>query len=188
MEVIVDIIRYGAPLALVVMGAAVSVCPPPRENRRAVLAWIAAFGIVGILITGVQVYSDANERAERKALQDQITGGDNYAFFIAEPKVAPNGENYLTVTTTGPMPIFDCSIRFLSPNGEISGSREWAFRPLPKTTARFAHTTLPPGRYRADCIMGEKVWRQDIEFTRRPNGIDQTFRVMKDNQVMKEGP
>ena len=147
----------------------------------------------GIMVLGLS--SMANQAKEAAELKEKITklgafitGGDNFAFFTVEPKIASNGENYLTVTTTGPMPLFDCSMRFLSPNGEVVGGREWSIRPLPKVTARFAHLTLPPGRYRADCIMGEKSWQQHLEFSRTTNGIDQVFWVEKNNRVVKEGP
>jgi hypothetical protein len=188
METLFACIQFGGPWILVVMGAFVSLKPPRRENRRSIWIWIVAFGFVGTANTGVQVQSDNRDRNAREVLRVKLTGGDNFAFFTVEPKIAPNGENYLTVTTTGQMPFFDCSVRFLSPNGGVIHSREWSIRPLPKTTARFNHTTLPLGRYRADCVMGEKSWQQHFEFDRTPNGIDQVFWVEKDNQIVKEGP
>jgi hypothetical protein len=148
--------------------------------------WALIFG--GLVAVSLGFWDRAKSAQETADFRANVTGGDNYAYFKVEAKIAPNGENFLTVTTTGPMPIFDCSIRTLSALGKVSNSREWPIRPLPKSNARFSYTTLPPGRYRADCVMGEKSWQQHLEFSRTPGGIDQIFWVEKDNRIVKEGP
>ena len=162
-----------------------------RMKRIAIIGLLvasAAIMLFGLWSTAQKAEESADMKRKIDRLYTSVTGGDNFAFFTVEPNVATNGENHLLVTTTAPMPAFDCSMRFLSPGGDVVDSREWSFRQLPKVTARFSFATLPPGRYRADCIMGQESWQQHLEFGQTPDGVDQVFWVERGNQVVKEGP
>lgn len=159
MELFLDIVTNCGALVLALMGVAVSFNPPESKDRRRQWRWFWGFAVVGAVVTIAQVWASARGRAAQEEFETKMTGGNNYAFFQAESKVAPSGEYYVLMTTTGSLPPFYCSVRTVSTAGDVIGNREWGFPPLPKVTARFPHTTLPPGRYRLDCLMGEKSWR-----------------------------
>lgn len=169
------------------MGVAVTFNAPPADDRRKQWKWFWGFAVVAGVVTVAQVWASARDREARESFEAKVTGGNNYAYFDAEIHIAPNGEHYVGVTTTGQMAIFDCSVKRLSADRRVVDHREWAFRPLPKVRARFSYTTLPPGEYRFDCIMGDKTWRQHLTFEPVPEGIKQEYRVEKDGEDVKEG-
>ena len=104
METLFACIRYGAPLALVLMGAVISLRPPRSANWRAICAWIISFVIVGGSLTAVQVHTDTIDRNEREALEAELTGGNSFAYLRIRDAVSRDGGNFAEITTTGALP------------------------------------------------------------------------------------
>ena len=179
MDTAIAIIQYGAPWVLAVMGAVVAVKPPPVKDRKAQFRWIAAFVIVGTLVTVAQVCSDARDRAAQKTFEAKLTGADNYCYFQAlldKPQPGGGFEWQLSNKEQRPIPnIKVCLYRAIDGKDQFIKCWEEGMC-VPHSINQMADEgPIMSGKHRF-IFFAANTWEQTLEITKEKEGEASTQR------------
>ena len=176
------ILDIASKLALMGLAAYMTVNPPHKPSRTLIAVWVTVFLALGAVSIWVGVEQDT-------ALEDALTGGDNYAYLRVRPETDQRGWNKVAIETTGALPSLHVGFYPVSPDGQVLREKQWwvPFENLPHTTFH-PNIALPAGRYEINFLMGAKKWVEHLEFKRSGKAVKQVFRVERDGEVIYREP
>ena len=189
MDAVLVIIQFGGPLILMIMGGIGAVRPPDRKNKGAIRAWIGAFVIVGVLISGASGYQRHLDRLERRnakiafeTLEKKLTGEGNYAYLqVRPPKTYQNKYHYQLV---GKGRTHRVNIGWYPLDKDGVPLREYWQDPIPviDNTIVNQRNPIPEGRYRINFSADEGKWEQFWTLSSAHSVLEEIIEIRRDGK------